>query len=42
MLAEAVATKQGKKFKQKRKQEIDLHVDAYIPDQYIADESQKD
>lgn len=41
MLAEAVAGKEGKSVSQKIASELDLSVDAYIPDQYIPDESQK-
>lgn len=41
MLADMVAKKQGKEAPEKTSAEIDLSVEAYIPEAYISDEAQK-
>ena len=41
MLSEAVAKKQGKKVAAKTNAEIDLKLEAYLPDDYINDQRQK-
>lgn len=41
LLEQAIASKQGKRLFAKRNTEINLQIDAYLPDDYIADERQK-
>ncbi len=41
MLTDAVATKQGKKAKPKTDATVELGLEAYLPDDYIADQQQK-
>lgn len=41
MLEEAVARKRGKKSVEKTTAELDLHINAYLPTEYVSDQSQK-